>query len=243
MLAISGFIIEDNRLFESYLFWFIYSKNIDSFVWSQLGIVILLILGFCLYIRFKMLFRKTGSAEIFFFEIFLFTFLFEAFRQVILLLYTYNLPVEFSIFFMRIIYFGRFSGLLAFLVSSLFALDIKYQKYEILIGIISLTSLGFAISIPIESQAILYSGLFKLGDEQGIFIICLTLKAFIVLNFLIASLKRRYLMIALASFFIILGREFLIFSSSIPLLILGTCIFMAGIFIFHSRIKMLYYWV
>jgi hypothetical protein len=235
--------LETNRSSVTQIFWFVYDNNPDSFFWNQVGILLLYLIPFIAFFRFKILFKKTGSSELFFLEIFLFSLLFEVFRCGNFLVDYFNWPVDLNLFFIRIVYFGRFFGLFALFFSSLYTLQMDYQKYNIVIGIIALVSFALSLTVSLETVIPLTNGLFKLSDERGLFILMNALKIFTIMNFIIAAFKRDVFLLLLAVSFLLTGRELLIFAPAMVFLILGGSLLLGGTILINIKIRDIYYWI
>jgi hypothetical protein len=98
-------------------------------------------------------FEKTQSPEIYFFALFVFSFTFECGRMVIPLQHIYALPQAFVAAAERLGLFGRFFGLFALFVSSVYATEPKTQKQGTVLFAITLVSLLFASRVPIDPLA------------------------------------------------------------------------------------------
>ncbi len=236
-------LFEMSKNAQAHLFWFIYEHNAPVSLWDELSIVIIYLISFITFFRFKLLFKKTGSSELFFLNIFIFSLLFEVFKCGSFFVAYFNWPDAINIFFIRTVYFGRFLGLFAIFFSSLYAFQLDYQKYNILIGIIALVSFALAISVSFETDTLLSNGLFRLGDEQGLFIMMSALKLFSIITFVVAALKRDVVMLIPAVSFLLIGRELLLFAPGLIFLVLGSVLLLSGIILANIKIKALYYWV
>ncbi|MBN1798671.1 MAG: hypothetical protein JW822_08835 [Spirochaetales bacterium] len=236
-------LFEMSKNAQAHLFWFVYEYNAPASFWDELGIVIMYLISFIAFFRFKVLFKKTGSSELFFLGLFIFSLLFEVFRCGSFLVQHFAWPETLNIFFIRTVYFGRFFGLFAVFFSSLYALQLDYQKYNILIGIIALVSFALAISVSFKNNILLSNGLFKLGDEQGLFILLSALKLFTILTFVVAAFRRDLAMLIPAVCFLLIGRELLLFAPGLFFLILGSLLLVGGIILTNIKIKAVYYWI
>jgi hypothetical protein len=235
--------LEISKNAEKHVFWFKYRAAPPDSTWDVTGVALLYLIGFTAFIRFKMLFKKTGSAELFFLALFIFSLLFEVFKFGGFFVHYLNWPDALIIFFVKAVYFGRIFGLLAIFFSSLYTLHMDYQKYNIIIGVMALVSFALAIYIPFDTQSPLSNGLFKLGDEQGVFILLSAIKLFCIINFVVAVFKREIFMLLPAVLFLLAGRELLLFAPGPVTLIIGGILLLAGIILVDIKMKALYYWV
>jgi glucan phosphoethanolaminetransferase (alkaline phosphatase superfamily) len=113
-----------------------------------------------------------------------------------------------------------------------------------MIGLMILLSLILAYSLPMDSSVLLTNLLYRLGDEQGIFFMTLAFSLFVLLNFLIASLKRqnRFLIIMIAVFIVLLGREMLFYVVNPYMIITGFLLITTGTVVFSRQIDKIYLW-
>lgn len=232
--------------FKLQYWWFIYSDSpvtpgflLDSII----NITIFLLFCFIAGLIFRRLFKKIASPEIFFYAVFLFSFSFEGFR-VFLLYIELGMPVYLGLLFSRIVIFGRFFGLMAIFLSSLYALEIKYQKFGTLLGGALVLSLIIAYIVPMDSSVILSQLMYKPGDELSIFIANISLGFFAIVNFLVAAIKRnkRFFYIILASLLILLGRELFLFIAGPVTGSAGLAFLFVGTFLFYRHIDRIYLW-
>jgi hypothetical protein len=243
LLCTGSPVFEMGRNSETQLFWFLYDPQAPVSIWDELGIGLIYLISFIAFFRFKLLFKKTGSSELFFLELFIFSLLFEVFKCGTFVVEYFQWPEALNIFFVRTVYFGRFFGLLAIFFSSLYAVQLDYQKYNILIGIITLVAFALAISISLETNNLLSNGLFKLGDEQGLFIMMTALKFFSIITFVVAALKRDVALLISAVCFLLIGRELLLFSPGIIFIVVGGVFLISGVILTNLKIKALFYWI
>jgi hypothetical protein len=73
-----------------------------------------------------------------------------------------------SITLTRAVYWGRFSGLFALLLSSLSCTELRFRHVYILSGGVLLVALAIAASIPIDRTTFLTQLVWKLGDAEGV---------------------------------------------------------------------------
>ncbi|MBN2534130.1 MAG: hypothetical protein JXB88_14670 [Spirochaetales bacterium] len=226
--------------------WFLYKETpvTPGFLLNSIIIILIFIL-FCFIagILFRRLFIKIASPEIFFYTIFLFCFSFEGFR-VFLLYIQLGMPVFLGLLFTRIVIFGRFFGLIAFFLSSLYSLEIKYQNFGILLGGGLALSLIAAYIVPLDSSIILSQLIYKPGDELSIFLANVALGFFAIINFLIAAFLRnkRFLYVTLTSLFIFGGRELFLFITGPVTGAAGICLLITGTYFFYRQIDKIYLW-
>ena len=180
-------------------------------------------------------FRKTSSPEIFFLMVFLLSFFVESLRLVLIYISISGLPFENGMAVSRIIYFGRYLGVISLFLSGLFSCGIRTQRTEILFGLGAVISLTFAFSIPLDSRGTDFNLIFTNGLEHEFFIGFLIIKILGVWNFFYAGIinnNRNYYIIGLGTLLITAGRELALHfqlpacsSMGLILLVLGTVLF------------------
>ncbi|MEW5818219.1 MAG: hypothetical protein AB1798_22875 [Spirochaetota bacterium] len=200
-----------------------------------------LITGFLLKTNFK----KTSSAEIFFFTIFILSLSLESFRVGQVLLQLQNKSAYFGILLTRIVYFGKIFGVLCLFSSGLFAAGIKYQKFGIIIGFDLLLSLSLASTIPVDFSILHSNFLYKIGNGRELVFAFIVIEIFSVLNYCWAAFTKNdpeYSLIALGLFFVILGRELLFFMPGPVLVCTGFIFLIGGTILFSNRTHYVYLW-
>jgi hypothetical protein len=221
--------------------WFIYGSvpfSPEANKWSLgVGFLVLVFSLFGCY-QLKNIYKRISSPEILFYIFFIFSFSLETFRiwSAFLLLKNFHYSYSLGVVFSRVVYLGRFFGLLSLLMSSLYSFDINYHKYNLILLIIFLIAFTLAFVAPFDSSIVLSNFLFKLGDEIGIALISMSLALFALVTFLVAGFKKNnndYILIAIATLIILIGRELLLFSLTPLVIILGVFAFIAGLFMFR----------
>ncbi|MBN1411943.1 MAG: hypothetical protein JW969_13930 [Spirochaetales bacterium] len=251
MVYYIGFISEMNAkemgFTQSNFFWFAYNMDIKAddfqFISNIAGIFILISLSIICGFLSRNLFKKTISPEIFFFSAFLLSFSFESFRLLNVLFKYINAPIYYSMVTSRIVYFGRILGLLSLLFTSLYAADIKYQRYETLLGLSAIIALTLSYSIPIDSTVFLTNFLYKLGDESGIFFIFLIVYIIIIINFVGATLNKDSKFLAAIPYLLLVisGRELINFLISPVPVVLSGLLILIGTLGFYRQIDKIYF--
>lgn len=226
--------------------WFFYKEAPEEpgfLLNSIINITIFLLFCFIAGIIFRRLYSKIASPEIFFYAVFLFSFSFEGFR-VFFLYIQLGMPVFFGLLFTRIVIFGRFFGLISIFLSSLYSLEIKYQNFGVLMGVVLTLSLIAAYIIPLDSSTILSQLIYKPGDEMSFFLANISLGLFAIINFLVAAYQRnkRFLYITLASLIIFGGRELFLFTTGPVTGSAGICLLFIGTFLFYKQMDRIYLW-
>jgi hypothetical protein len=193
--------------------------------------------------RFLGLYRKSNSPLIPFLVVFLFSLSLECLRAGTALLHSADSSIAAGVMLTRIVYWGRFVGLLALLVSALYCIDLKYRKFTVLIGIDFLVSFAMATYIPIDRTVFLAQLTWKLGDEQGVWFVNLTIGILTALTSATAAATRRdarLLWLTAGYLLLLAARELLFFAGSPILLGCALAALTAGIVVFLRVLSVLY---
>ena len=196
----------------------------------------------CIIIFFS--FRNTASSEIFFFYIFIFSFVFDVFRFSSLLIPTYSILTVFPMAATRLVYYGRFLGALSLFSAGLFTTGLEYQRMSITSIIILVLPAALVLVLPVDVTTPVPGGTWQLSRFHDITIALSLFHLIAVLNFIIAGLKnesREYLIIAVSLFIAVCGRELTYyFTGWLPLA--GFIMMVGGSLSFGLRIHRLYLW-
>jgi hypothetical protein len=165
--------------------------------------------------RARRLFRIVPSPILPFLGLFLFTLSFECLRAAAAWLYAADRSIEAAVVLTRVIYWGRFVGLLGLLLAGLYCADLRYRKYAVPAGIIMVVSFAMAAYIPIDRTVFLAQLTWKLGDEQGVWFVTLVISLLVLAASSVAVLSRgdrRCLLITGGFALLMVSRELLFFS-------------------------------
>jgi hypothetical protein len=213
-LAVAAAKGTDFGFFESHIFWFIHDQVPIGSVWSIASTVVLTFFGFFAFVVLRVFFKKIGQAEVFFFSLFIFSFLLDSLRLVIINLKYFSFSPLFGIFLSRTVLGSRIFGLLCLFLSGLYALDFQYQKFEIIISVSAFVSFLFAFILPFDPQVFMTNGLYKLSNEQDFFILYLVIVVFISINSITTIARGRTLLIPVGIWGLLVSTEILFFSLS-----------------------------
>ncbi|HEY9595133.1 MAG TPA: hypothetical protein VHE79_11685 [Spirochaetia bacterium] len=189
------------------------------------------------------LFRKGGSPIAPFIVLFLFSLSLECLRAGMALLYAMDGSIAAGVFLTRVVYWGRFAGLLALLIASLYCVDMKYRRFGVLIAVDFLVSFAITAYIPIDRTIFLAQLTWKLGDEQGVWFVNIAIGVLIVLTGLLGAATRRdpRMLIVAGGFLLLLAaREVLFFAGSVALLAGGLGALVAGITLVLGALSVFY---
>jgi hypothetical protein len=207
------------------------------------AVLVLLIFALLTRISLGGLFRKTRSPEIFFLIVFAVSLCLENLRLGIILCQAWSLPTDLSLLLSRGVYLGRTLAMMSLLAASVYAAGLRYTHISVLTGLLFLISLTLAAIIPLNTVRLQINFVYPLGDRQGYLFLNFGLGFIILLNFIIARLIRRevrFLFMALAGAFLLLGKELLAFAVS-PLLLAAGLLFLALGYLLFVRNVGIYY--
>jgi hypothetical protein len=191
-------------------------------------------------------FEKTHSPEILFLGLFAFSFVFETLRFLIPLKEIYGFSTLFLVIGARLIFFGRFFGVLSFFAASVYAAGFELQKQGTIVIAIAIATLLVCLGIPVDGLSwdanLLmisgYSAVFRLA-EAGILLLA-------VASFFVAAWSRGsrdYIIVGIASVLISLGRDFLISGDTWLTPVPGFVMLCAGTWLTAARLHQVYLWL
>lgn len=190
-------------------------------------------------------FRKTASAEIFFFMIFVVSISFDALKMVHLVIDATSLPPYFGVVVSRCIHFAHFLGPASLFASGLFATGMRYERLEIVLISSLLLSFTLAATIPIDMTLLEPWFVMRLGYAREIRGVTTLLYIFAFTNFLLAayqSRNRNLLIIATGLALAIGGREILFYRTDVISVIIAFVLLVFGSTIFGERTHEVYLW-
>lgn len=196
--------------------------------------------GFFLRVYFK----KTTSVEIFFFSFFILSLSFESLRVLQIVLHYQNTSILFGILVTRLIFFGRFFGLLCLFFSGLFTTWLEFQRVGIVLSISFLIPLLLSLVIPVGTD-IQPDLLYSLGNRWDLRIFEVAVEFFSVMNFFIAASiirARDYAWMGAGILLLLIGREMTLTFMGIPALLIGTASLLSGSVLFGGKTHSLYLW-
>jgi hypothetical protein len=235
------------RTLQENSWWFHYTEPVPGALPAAVCRIGAAVLAACIAVlgafRGLSLYRKGGSPLIPFLIVFLFSLSLECLRAGIALLYSVDSSIAAGVVLTRVVYWGRFVGLLALLVSSLYCIDLKYRKFVVLIGVDFLVSFAMAAYIPIDRTVYLAQLTWKLGDEQGVWFVNISIGILTVLTAATSAATRRdprFLWFAAGFLLLLTARELLFFAGSPLLLAAALAALVAGIVVFLRVLSVIY---
>ena len=207
--------------------WFSYldagSTPAIAGLWRIAAAVAAAVIGIVAALRAHSLYDKSTSPILPFLILFFFSLSLEGLRAGTALLFASDGSIDASIVVTRVMYWGRFVGLLALLVAGLYCIDMKYRRFRVLAGVVFLVSFAVAAYIPVDRTVFLAQMTWKLGDEQGVWFVNLMIGVLVLLTSAGGALirrDRRLLWLAGGMAFLLASREILFFSVS-PFVLAG----------------------
>ena len=245
ILSTEGINLSVTTELKNQSWWFLFvdvSPERAPIIITFVAILMMMIFSVSAGLLFRNLFRKTTSAEIFFFCLFIFSLSTEGLRIFNFLLIQARLPYTLTVLGTKAVLWGRISGLLFLFCASLYAAEFRYYKFGIIISITLAGSLILSYIIPVKTSIFLTHFIHPIGDEYGIFIISAGFSIITLINLLIASLQRdRQLLFVLIGFiFIIAGREMLFFRIMPVSMAAGFILLIAGSMLVYKKFESLY---
>jgi hypothetical protein len=234
LLAVPG-AAEALRTVPNNAWWFVYTQAPASgplgALWRVGGAAAATFIGAAAALRAFALYRRGTSPLLPFLILFFLSQSLECLRAATAYLYVSDRSISLSIILTRMIYWGRFVGLLGLLLAALYRIELKYRRYGILTALVLLVGFAMAAYIPVDRTVFLQQLTWKLGDEQGVWFLNLAIGILTVVTSAGATfIKRdlRYLKFAGGLFLLIASREMLFFGVSVVLLGVGLVVLAAG---------------
>jgi hypothetical protein len=200
--------------------------------------------AFCLgYIVYS--FKKTVSAEIFFFSFWALSLGLEVLRPSIHFLSVSGAPANWLFTLSRALVFSRSAGLLAIFASSLYATGIRYEKIGSVAMLMTALATAIAMSMPLNTDSFaptleIAAGYRYLND--GFFFVA---AATTIANFVYSSVTRgeaAYRYAALGCALALAGQRMLTTSLYPLFMVLGFALAAGGAWIVVSRLHAYYLW-
>lgn len=214
-----------------------------SLHWTVLTAAILFVFSITSTLFLYHYFKKKISPEIFFFILFVLSLSLQSIRLFQFQLLLLNVSPFFGVVNTRVFYFFKLFGVFCFFAASLFPVGIKVQKFGTIL--ISLLLISFTISalMPIDSTQMNRSFLYNISDSFSILLVTISIKILTIINLsrvTISTKSKNYILILIASVFIIIGEELLL-TLYVPLL--GIFMIVIGSIIYSRSIYNYYLWV
>jgi len=198
--------------------WFAYRdpapQTTPAALWRIACAIVAAGIGAIAAFRSLALFRRHSSPLHPFLMMFLFSLSLECLRAGTALLYAGDRSIAVAVVLTRIMYWGRFVGLLGLLLTGLYIVELKYRKFAVLMGVVFLVSFAMAAYIPIDRTVFLAQLTWKLGDEQGVWFVNLVIAILVIATSAGGAAvrkDRRYYWMAGGLTLLLVSRELLFF--------------------------------
>jgi hypothetical protein len=199
-----------------------------------------LVLGLILYS-----FRKTVSAEIYFFSYWVLSLGFEILRLVVFSLAADDIAATWQILATKALLFSRYSGQLALFASGLYAAGLRNEKLGTVTALVLAPAFALAATMPINTGSFaptleLFPGYGDLNEAFFVFLAVAT-----VLNFLYASRvsgEKSYRVVAAGALLFLVGQRLLVTQWNPFMMVLGFSLLAGGSWLFVSRLHSYYLW-
>ena len=191
-------------------------------------------------------FEKTQAPEVLFIGIFIISFAFECIRIKVPLNMVMDIPVIYLTTGARVLFFGRYLGIFSLFAASILSAGLEVQKQQTVIFICATASVILAMGVPIDGLA-WDSSLVLLNDYNATFNMVQTgIYLITVLSFLISAYTRgskEYIIISLAAFLMLAGRNILLSTDIWISFIPGVIMLCLGTLIMCSKFHRIYMWL
>jgi hypothetical protein len=227
MLAVPG-LLDRLRALPANPWWLVYREpgvnTAPIALWRIGGAAASALISIAATFRLRAIYRREPSPVLPFIMMFLFSLGLECLRAGIAALFALDAPVSISILLTRVIYWGRFVGMLSLLVAGLYCTDLKYRTFFVVAGVVLLVSFAMTAYIPLDRTVFLVQLTWKLGDEQSVWFVNLAIGILTILTGAAAALTRggpRFVRLAIALALLVGSRELLFFAVQPGLLAAG----------------------
>jgi len=190
-------------------------------------------------------FRKTTSYEILFFALFGCALAFDAARSLIVLAIGLDAPAAYGALLCRFVNAGRWLGNLSLFAASLYSVGMKHEKAGRDIAIVLFLSVILASLMPINSEALMESFLFRPGYAAILRFAWISVSALSMVNYFFAAFLKGsgdYSLMGLGVFLAMIGRDALYFTTDAVLCAAGLLLLSAGGLLFMRRCFRLALW-
>lgn len=166
-------------------------------------------------LRGRIVYRRESSPVIPFLMMYFFSLGLECLRAGSAVLFATDGPVSLSLLLTRVVYWGRFVGVLGLLIAGLYCTELKYRKFFVLAGVVLLVSFAMAAYIPVDRTVFLAQLTWKLGDEQSVRFVNLAIGLLAVFTGAVAAFTRkdrRFVLLAIGLAILVACREIQFFA-------------------------------
>jgi hypothetical protein len=199
-----------------------------------------LVLGFILYS-----FRKTVSAEIYFFSFWVLSVGLEALRLVVFDLAAGGGSVYWQIAATKALLFARYAGYLSLFASGLYAAGFRNEKLGTVVAVILAVSLGLASAMPINTGSYAATLELRAGYVELNSILVLVVALVTIADYLFAAHstgEASYRLVALGAAVFLAGHRLLTTQWNPFAMVAGFVLLVSGSWLYVSRLHAYYLW-
>ena len=199
-----------------------------------------LVLGYILYS-----FRKTVSAEIYFFSFWVLSVGLEVLRLSVFDLAAGGGSVYWQIAATKALLFARYAGYLSLFASGLYAAGFRNEKLGTVVAIVLAISLGLATAMPVNTGSFAATLELRAGYVEINSILILAVAVVTVADYLYAAHttgEASYRLVALGAVILLVGHRLLTTQWNPFAMIGGFILLVAGSWLFVSRLHAYYLW-
>ena len=190
-------------------------------------------------------FRKTASAEIFLFILFLVSMSFDSLKTLHIVFEVADVPPYYGTIVTRVILFGRFFGVLCIFGCGLFSTGMHYERLEIVLASGVLLATALSATLPIDMTHLETNFIMPTAYSREIAFVTLVLYLLALGHFILAAVQsgnKNYLLICGGMGLTIIGREMLFYRSDGLSLIVAFVLLITGSTLFSERTHEMYLW-
>jgi len=191
-------------------------------------------------------FEKTQSPEILFIGFFVFSMAFEFARIMVPFRMIFSFPSGYLVTASRVLLFGRQFGLFSLFAASVYSAGLDSQNQHNISSVLVLTALVIALNVPIDS--LVWDSTFMLWNGYGSMLHMLEIGILVVsmVTFFISAYMRgsvSYVLIGIGILLMSVGRNMIISSDTLIVLISGVVILIIGTLLVCDRLHKEYLWL
>ncbi len=190
-------------------------------------------------------FRRTASAEVFFFILFVISMSFDSLKMLHILFDVVMIPPYFGTLVTRAIYFGKSLGTLSLFACGVFSVSTSHERLELVLTSGLLLAFALSVGLPVDITTRQPHFVMTTGYEHELSIITYVLYGFALVSFLLAAYRTQskdYLLVGLGVLMVMAGREILYYRTDGLSIIVAFVLLVAGAALFGERIHEVHLW-
>lgn len=218
---------------------------VDSARVTAIGIMVIAVFASLCLAYILATFRKTVSAEIFFFSFWVLSLGLETFRILVLRCSSAGYPVSAVIFLSRLVVGVRLAGILAFFAAGLYAAGFRNEKLGSSLAVIFLVALTLAWVMPIDTGVYETGFLLRPGYKTMAVALAAVLALSTVINFFYAAYttgELSYRVVAVGACLALTGEALVLAMWQPFAMAAGVVLLFLGSWLLVSRLHAYYLW-